>query len=149
MARTLFNTEDLTSLDRRLSALDPAAAPRFGKMTPSQMLCHLKDAVEVAMGLAPSKPRGKGLDNRLLRHFIIYYMPWPKGKIQTSPEMLKTQPAEWLSDLARLRDLLGDAARRGPSGAWSPHPAFGDISGKDYGALLYRHFDHHLKQFGV
>ena len=29
------------------------------------------------------------------------------------------------------------------------HPAFGDISYDDYGVLIAKHTDHHLRQFGV
>jgi hypothetical protein len=48
-----------------------------------------------------------------------------------------------------LRHLLHAAAARGAAAEWATHPAFGAISGKDYGTLIYRHFDHHLRQFGV
>lgn len=60
-----------------------------------------------------------------MRWLVIYVVPWPKGKAPTA------------------------AAARGPSGSWAEHPAFGNMSGKDYGALIYRHFNHHLTQFGV
>jgi hypothetical protein len=29
------------------------------------------------------------------------------------------------------------------------HPVFGTLSGKAWGALGWRHLDHHLRQFGV
>ncbi|MGH9801334.1 MAG: DUF1569 domain-containing protein, partial [Blastocatellia bacterium] len=29
------------------------------------------------------------------------------------------------------------------------HPAFGKLSTKDWGALTYKHMDHHFRQFGV
>jgi hypothetical protein len=29
------------------------------------------------------------------------------------------------------------------------HPAFGRLSGRAWGALVYRHMDHHLRQFGL
>jgi len=29
-----------------------------------------------------------------------------------------------------------------------PHPLFGNMSREDWGRLIYRHFDHHLRQFG-
>jgi hypothetical protein len=149
VARTIFNEKDRQSIHERLARLDPAARPRFGRMTPGAMICHMKDAVEVAIGVAPSKIIPSRLSNPVLRRIAIYYMPWPKGKVQTAPEMLKTKPEEWAADLARLRALLDVAAERGPDGDWAVHPAFGNISGKDYGVLLYRHFDHHLVQFGA
>lgn len=149
MARGIFNAMDRQSIDNRLAGLDPAARPQFGRMTPAAMICHMKDALEVATGAAPARIIPSKLSNPLLRHIVIYYMPWPKGKVQTAPEMLKTRPEDWTGDLARLRATLNAAVERGPDGDWAVHPAFGNISGKDYGVLIYRHFDHHLRQFGA
>jgi hypothetical protein len=149
MPKSIFRERDRQSIDERLAALDPTARPRFGVMTPADMICHLKDAIEVATGAAPCKRKKRALNHPLLRWLAIYYMPWPKGKVKTAPEMLITKPANWAADLQRLRDLLSATAARGASASWAPHPAFGDISGSDYGVLLFRHFDHHLGQFGA
>jgi hypothetical protein len=44
---------------------------------------------------------------------------------------------------------LNAAAQRGVAVKWARHPAFGDVSGKLYGVFIHKHFDHHLRQFGV
>lgn len=149
MPKTIFKQNDLQALDSRLARLTPASARRFGKMTPAQMICHMKDALEIAMGVAPARAKKSFMSNPLLRRLIIYYVPWPKGKAETLPEFLATKPADWHADLERLRALLRSASQRGPAAHWAPHPAFGDLSGQDYGVLIYRHFDHHLGQFSV
>ena len=64
-------------------------------------------------------------------------------------DLLTTQPAEWQRDLSTAREQLRAAAQRGPHGKWAPHPAFGHISGTLYGVFIYKHFDHHLRQFGA
>lgn len=104
MARTIFNAEDWQAIDGRRARLDPAAPPRFGRMTPATMICHLKDAIEVA--LARCRPE-------------------------------------------QFRRNSRSCCMQPPDASWADHPAFGDINGKDYGVLLYRHFDHHLRQFGA
>jgi hypothetical protein len=149
VAKTIFRSSDQQALQERLGKLKPAAQRQFGKMNAPQMICHLKDSLEVTTGQVPARQRKSFLSNPIIRHIIIYWMPWPKGKARTASEMLATKPGEWESDVATLRGLLDSAANNGPTGAWAPHPAFGKVSGKDYGALIYRHFDHHLKQFGV
>jgi hypothetical protein len=113
------------------------------------MICHLIDALEIALGIVPTVPKRSWLPKKLVRWLVIYVVPWPKGKAKTVPEMLRTQPSGWDADLARLRSLLRQAAQRGPEGQWSPDPAFGKLSGRDYGFFLFKHFDHHLGQFGV
>jgi hypothetical protein len=89
------------------------------------------------------------MSNRVMRWLIIHVMPWPKAKAQTVKEMLQTKPAEFNADRSRLQQSLRTVAARGAAADWAAHPAFGDLGGHDYGVLIYRHFDHHLRQFGV
>ena len=147
MKRSLFDTGAYEEIDTRLARLERTAQARFGTMSPSTMVCHLIDALEIALGIALAEPKRSWLPKPIVRWLVIHAMPWPKGKAKTVPEMLRTQPTEWEADLARLRSLLRDATIRGPQGSWSPDPAFGRVSGRDYGYLLYKHFNHHLQQF--
>ena len=70
-------------------------------MTPSTMVCHLIDSIDVATGKAPARIRKSFMASRLMRWLIIYVVPWPKGKAKTVPEMLKTQPPG-TSDTSRI-----------------------------------------------
>jgi len=149
MARTIFERQALADLHDRLSRLTPQSERRWGRMTAPRMICHLQDSLEIALAKRPASAKKNGMDNPIVRWLVIYVVPWPKGKAQTVPEMLSTQPAEWSEDVARLRELLDSASKQGPGGRWGRHPAFGDLSGTQYGHLIYRHFNHHLTQFGV
>jgi len=149
MPRSIFDASNRQQLLDRISDLKPDSQRQFGKFTPSKMVCHLIDSLRVATGQVPAKSKESFMANPLVRRLVIYYVPWPKGKAPTAPEMLVTQPAEWDKDITTLREQLNAAATRGASANWAEHPAFGKISGQDYGVLIYRHFDHHLGQFGV
>ena len=149
MPRTIFDATARRQLTDRLEQLRPDSARRWGKMTPDQMLCHLDDSLRCATGVTPTKPRKTILTNRALRWVVIHLLPWPKGRTKTVKEMLTTKPSEFNDDRRRLIGMLEKAAARSANGEWSPHPAFGDLPGRDYGVLIYRHFDHHLRQFGV
>ncbi len=149
MAKTIFNATARQQLLDRLARLTPDSQRRFGKMTPHQMLCHMQDAIRCAFGEIETRPMRTPLSIPPLRWFILYVMPWPKGRVQSVKEMLQTSPTEFEADRRRLAELIVQAAERGPNATWAPHPAFGDMSGKDYGVLLYRHSDHHFQQFGV
>ena len=52
--RTVFNQADRLELSRRLDALAPGAAARWGRMDCPQMLAHLSESVRMAacLGLA-------------------------------------------------------------------------------------------------
>ncbi len=78
--RTVFNLADRLTLARRLDALAPETAPRWGRMDCPQMLAHLTDGVRMALGELPVSGRGPGaLRLRPVRHALIYWLPLPKG----------------------------------------------------------------------
>jgi hypothetical protein len=149
MARSIFDDTSRQRLLERLAHLRPDSQRRWGKMTPSEMLCHLEDSLRCATGETPTRFRPSFMSNRLLRWVIIHLVPWPKGKAQTVREMLQTRPAEFTADRNRLGSSLREVGARGASANWAVHPAFGDLRGDDYGVLIYRHFDHHFRQFGI
>lgn len=135
-----------------MARLSPDAPAQFGKFNAPRMLCHLIDAYRNAIGENPT-PMMKGgfLSNPLVRWLIIYVVPFPKEKAKTVASYLATQPAEWGADVARWNELLTRVVARGGevSPHWDSHPVFGVLRTKDWGALLYKHTDHHLRQFGV
>lgn len=149
MAKTIFDAADRNGLLQRIDRLTPDAKARWGKLTAPRMVCHLADSVRVCTGEIPAQSKNGPLANPVARWLLAYVVPFPKGKAETAPEMLSTQPADWQADLSMLRAQLQAAAERGATGIWADHPAFGQVSGKLYGVFIHKHFDHHLRQFGV
>lgn len=149
MARTIFASAHRDELLERLDRLTPGAKAQWGKMTAPRMICHLSDSLRAASGEIPAEFHPGPLANPFVRWLMAYVIPFPKGRAETAPEMLQTTPADWQADLSTVRELLQAAAQRGPSGKWARHPAFGDVPGPLYGVFVYKHFDHHLRQFGV
>jgi hypothetical protein len=147
--KTLFDPSDRAALLARFDRLTPDSRPAWGKMNVGQMVCHVSDALRAALGDLPCAPKKSLLSNPVMRWLVIHHLPWPRG-VPTSPELLSTPPAAELeSDKQEFRRLAEAFAARGAQGITAVHPAFGDISGKTWGALMHRHVDHHLRQFGV
>lgn len=146
--KTVWNDADHRELLARLDRLMPDATPRWGKFTAPQMLCHLVDAMKMARGALPVKTRHMPIRYPPLKQLIIYWLPFPKGA-PTAPELLARTPAEWHGEIQELKQELGTFLKRGRSGPFVPHPAFGKLSPRAWGVLVYRHTDHHLKQFGA
>ena len=101
----------------------------------------------------PPLGQNAGLPNtpfrsRPLQQLIIYVVPWPKGA-PTAPEFIVTGDGDINDRRAALRAAIDKFASRGESQTFQPHAAFGVLSPKDWGALAYRHLDHHLTQFGA
>jgi hypothetical protein len=146
---TLFDSASMEAIQGRMARLRPDMPALWGKMTAPQMLCHLIDAFRIPLGEEPVTVRWTPLRIAPLRWLLVYALPWPKGKLPTTPEFQRTQPAAWEADQAAWKAALERFVERGrKGGAFEPHPAFGALSTKEWGRLVYLHCDHHLRQFG-
>jgi hypothetical protein len=147
--RTLFNSECRAGLLARLGGVRPEEPARWGQMTAPQMLVHLSDTMRLTLGDQPCSRMQSPLRYPGLKHVVLYVLPWPKGRVQGPPEAFVTGPTRWSVDFAALEALVARFTARGPSGRWPEHPLFGPLSGPEWGVFSFRHFDHHLRQFGA
>lgn len=148
MPKTLWNEDDRAQVLRRFSTLSPAAQPKWGKLDAPRMVTHVTDAMRAGLGELPLTPVKGPLGLWPINVLVMFHLPWPKGA-PTAPELLQRAPANWGAELAALESAVDRFVKRDMSGAWTPHAAFGAISGEQWGRLMYRHFDHHLTQFGA
>lgn len=143
--RTIEDAERRAELKTRLATLRADAPARFGTLDAPRMLCHLEDQVRIALGEVDCRERKSLLRLAPLR-WLVLRLPVPKGKLQTVREMRATEPQEFETDRARLVDAL---ERLAAAQEVAPHPVFGALSPRVWKALTWKHFDHHLGQFGV
>jgi uncharacterized protein DUF1569 len=146
--KSIWQTEARREIQDRLSTLAPTAQAQWGKMSAPEMVCHLAESVKMTLGDLPCAPRSGALRYTPLKQLIIYVAPWPKG-VPTAPELLARVPASWSTDVKDLSALLDRLVARGDAPGLPEHPAFGKLSTRAWGRLVYRHMDHHLRQFGV
>jgi hypothetical protein len=151
---TLWNDRDRERLLMRLRRVGPATRPLWGRLTAPEVLAHLGDAVRLALGEVVAPPQGRRLA-RLLRRapvkqFLVYALPFPRHAPRV-PALFGTPPTTWDADVAALERLLArvTARARAPRPDWPDHPYFGRLSTRAWGALGYKHMDHHLRQLGA
>ena len=113
------------------------------------MVCHVGDQLRVALGELETAGVPGFLRFRPLRQLFVYWLPWPKGRIEAPPEMLTTTPSEWNDDVSALHVLIENFGKEDPVAKWASHPSFGPLSGDEWGILSWKHLDYHLQQFGV
>jgi hypothetical protein len=141
--------DDAAEITERVSHVAPDAVARWGRFSAPQMICHLADSLKMALGDLPVRSKRLPIRYPPLKQFIIYVVPFPKGA-PTAPELIARQPRDWNADVADLRTLIDRFEQRGSSQTlWPEHPAFGTMTRRAWGVLVYRHMDHHLKQFGA
>jgi hypothetical protein len=144
--RSIWNDSDYRELRGRLDRLRPETPAKWGKFNAPQVVCHLADSLRMASGELPVASKNLPIRFTPLKQLIIYWLPFPKGA-PTAPQLLERQPSEFAADVQDLKNELDAIVKRGRSGPWVPHPAFGDLTPNAWGVLIYRHTDHHLKQF--
>ena len=147
--KSIFNAEARTQLHDRIARLTPDSKPAFGKMNVNQMVVHCTGGIDMFIGRLKVAPKSGPLSIPLLRYLVIYVLPWPHGA-PTAPELIPpANPGDFRENVAKLQEAMERIGARGSEASFDPHPAFGALKGKDVGALVGRHVDHHLRQFGV
>ena len=150
--RTLASPADLGDIVRRLRAVRPEAAAKWGRMSAHQMVCHLADSMRMALNQRATST-ATGLLQRTLVKWIALYapVPWPAG-IQTRPEVDQeaggTRPLNFGSDMETLEGLLRSITDE-QMPVCPTHPIFGPMSRPAWLRWAYVHADHHLRQFGA
>lgn len=146
--KSLFNPRDHRELQDRVQQLRTDQKPVWGRMSTVQMVAHLADSLRMASGELEVAPKKIPFRYSPLKEFVLYVLPIPKD-LPTSPELIARKPGDFTAEVAELRDQLNGLVQRGAEALAPEHPAFGRLSARQWGVLIYRHMDHHLRQFGV
>jgi len=148
MAHTIWSEADRQALLNRFGRLSPEARPKWGSFDAPRMVTHVTDSIRASLGELKLTPFPGPLQYWPINVLVMFYLPWPKST-PTAPELLERKPVHWASELEALASAVNQFAARDVNGAWTPHVAFGALTGEQWGRLNYRHLDHHLGQFGV
>ena len=147
--KTMWDGPCQREIRDRVARLSPESKGEWGKMSAPQMVCHLAESLKMALGDLPVTPKHVPIRYPPLKQFIVYVVPFPKN-VPTAPELVARSPGAWSADVADLQGLVDRFVARGSeSTPWVDHPAFGRLSRRAWGVLVYRHMDHHLRQFGA
>jgi hypothetical protein len=148
--KTLFDQTDRESIRQRLGTLQAGSPREWGKMNAAQMVTHCARALETGTGDRPMKQAFLGkIITPFIRASILGAKPFGRNA-PTDPTFVVVDEREFTVERQRLLDLIDRLVERGPaSAATQTHAFFGKLSGEEWGQLMYKHIDHHLRQFGV
>src|SRR4051812_19906498 len=147
----LYEPARVEEVKHRIAKLTPTSQRQWGTMTAPQALAHCSAAMEMATG--------DKLPPRMLVGRLIGGMVKKKALSDSEPLRRNTPTAKVLvikddRDLAkeqqRLTGLVDRFASAGPQGCTKhPHTFFGAMTPEEWATLMYKHLDHHLRQFGA
>jgi hypothetical protein len=146
----IFDKATADAILFRLEQLQPNSKALWGKMNVAQMLSHLQAPVEVAMG---EKTLKRNLIGMLLGGFakkqLVNDKPFKKS-LPTDASYIRMTEHVFDEEKEKLISLFRRFVAGGTAGLIkSQHPFFGKMTENEWSYSLWKHFDHHLRQFGV
>ena len=146
----LFDPTDRRSILDRIDGLNPQSQRQWGKMEIAQMMAHCAVPLEQA---ASGRQVRQRLIGKLLAPFvrgsILGEKPFGRNA-PTDPDFKVADPRDFAQEKTRLLAAIDAFVRRGPDAMGNQtHPFFGRMRGQQWGWLMYKHLDHHLRQFGA
>ncbi|WLR42283.1 DUF1569 domain-containing protein [Bacillus carboniphilus] len=146
----IFEITYTDEIINRIENLNVKTQPKWGKMDTSQMLAHCSSFQDIAMGDSFPKRGWLGL---LVGRFAkpIFYNDKPLDhNMPTIPTILITCRRDFEIEREKLKQKIIIFQKNGPEACTRhPHPFFGKLTPEQWGKGIYKHLDHHLKQFGV
>jgi hypothetical protein len=116
------------------------------------MLAHC--SVPVQWALSEVVPEKGDLLVRLIGRFVkplVIRNDDPMRKnVPTAKSLIVSDERDLATERDRLSQLIDKFAARGPAGCTkNSHPFFGRMTPEQWAIILYKHLDHHLRQFGA
>ncbi len=147
---SIHEAATMQELTNRINSLQPDTQRLWGKMDVAQMLAHCVVGVEAAMSNEPVKRNiASYLFGELAKKSIWSEKPFRKS-LPTAPNFVITDSRVLEKEKQNLLQALARFTKE-PASAFTErtHPFFGKMAARDWDMLMYRHIDHHLKQFGA
>ena len=149
--RNLDEPSTVQEVKQRIAKLRPDCAAQWGKMNAAQAVAHCATPLEWAVGdIKPKRMLVGRIVAPLIRAKVLGNDDPMRRNAPTSKELIVADQRDLTSECARLAGLIDRFAAAGPAGCTThPHAFFGALTPEQWAILMYKHVDHHLRQFGV
>jgi Protein of unknown function (DUF1569) len=149
--KNLFEAATVEEVQLRIVRLLPDSERLWGKMTSAQAMAHCSMSMEWAVG---EKTPPRMFVGRILGAFVkpmVFKDDAPlRRNSPTSPVLIVQGDRNLEIERERLRGLVDRFCQAGQQGCTThPHSFFGRLTPEEWAILMYKHLDHHLRQFGV
>jgi len=149
--KSLFDTATATQIKERIWRLNSGSNRQWGKMSAAQAMAHCATTMEWAVGdsFAPRMLIGRIL-GPLVKSKVLKEGAVMKRNTPTAKSLLVADERDLGKERERLCALIDRFTAGGPQGCTKyEHTFFGPLTPEEWARLMYKHLDHHLRQFGV
>jgi Protein of unknown function (DUF1569) len=144
--KSVYDKETRDALIERINLLQEDSRPQWGRMTVYQMIRHCRLFEEMILGDKKYKQAfiGRLFGKPALNSLLKDDSP-PRRNTPTLSELRIKDEGDIWSEKAKWITLMEGYANY--SKPFFVHPFFGRISKEQIGYFVYKHTDHHLRQF--
>jgi hypothetical protein len=149
--KNLFEAGTAKEIKERIGRLCPTSQRQWGKMTAPQAMAHCSAVMEWAVGDRVEPRMFVGRIFGPIAKSQVLKDEKPMGRnAPTAKSLVVKDDRDLGKECQRLSALVERFCAGGPQGCTrNPHTFFGSMTPEEWAALMYKHVDHHLRQFGV
>jgi hypothetical protein len=148
--KNLFEKETINEVIGRIGNLQPAAQRQWGKMDVARMMAHCSGALDMASGkLNPPRMLIGWIIGPLVRPIYTNEKPFSRNN-PTDKNLVISDTRDFAREQERLKICVREFHQGGEEKCTRhPHPFFGALTPTEWSRGMYKHLDHHLRQFGA
>ena len=148
--KNLFQQDTVDEVLSRIDNLQPAAVRQWGKMDVAQMMAHCSGTMDMASGrLNPPRIFIGRLIGPLFKSIFTNEKPFGKNA-PTDKQLVVADQRDFRREQQQLKLKIRQFYEGGKAQCTRhPHPFFGPLTPAVWGRGMYKHLDHHLRQFGA
>lgn len=148
--KSLFEQDGAQEVMARIDSLQPASTRQWGKMDVAQMMAHCSATLDMASGrLNPPRAFVGRVLGPIFKSLFTNDKPFSKNG-PTGKELVVADARDFARERERLKANVREFHEGGEAKCTRrPHPFFGALTPQDWSRGMYKHLDHHLRQFGA
>jgi hypothetical protein len=148
--KNLFQPEAVDEVLSRIDNLNPASLRQWGKMDVAQMMAHCSAALDMASGrINPPRIFLGRLIGPLAKPIYTNEKPFSQNN-PTDKKLVINDHRDFVRERERLKLCVRQFCQDGETKCTRhPHPFFGALNPQEWSRGMYKHLDHHLRQFGA
>ncbi len=149
--KNLLETTRAEEIKDRLKQLSADSQPLWGTMNAAQMLAHCAGALRMSFGeIPPVRHFFTNILGFLIKPLVFKNDEPLRRNAPTTQALVMTGELDIETERAQLGALIDRFVKAAPADITSlPHSFFGKLTQAEWAILMYKHLDHHLRQFGV
>lgn len=149
--KNLYQADILQEVKGRITRLSPNSQQQWGAMSAAQAAAHCSAAMEWAVGdRVPPRMFVGQIIGRMIKPMVLKDGVPMRRNSPTAKDLLVQDDRNLGEEQARLCQLIDRFGAAGPIGCTThAHSFFGRLTPEEWAILMYKHLDHHLRQFGA